>query len=255
MGWYKKQFENDLDARNENKEEQVARHDPLSGLWTRMFLDNLKLLVTLLPFLFLFTAYMITGVLIFFVGAMLLLSLAGPAVSAQFDFAYTVARDDPASTGRTFLQSYRLNFKQGTLFMLLVSLMITPTLLTMIYVAPTESATPMMTATLMLISLLVIWFAHLGFSQIALLDMPLGKIIKNAVFLIPISKWKGLLVALLSVLYLIVLYSYMERAVLTLAVYIPTLLIVFAARLFWPLFEELIIVPDEETENKKEDAV
>ena len=53
MGWYKKQFENDLDARNENKEEQVARHDPFSGLWTRMFLDNLKLLFTLLPFLFL----------------------------------------------------------------------------------------------------------------------------------------------------------------------------------------------------------
>lgn len=246
MGWYKKQFENDLDARNENKEEQVARHDPLSGLWTRMFLDNLKLLFTLLPFLFLLNMFMITGVLIIFIGAMLSLALAGPAICAQFDFAYTVARDDPASTGRTFLQSYKLNFKQGTLFMLLVALMITPTLLTMIYVAPTENATPMMTATLMLISLLVIWFAHLGFSQIALLSMPLGKIIKNAIFLIPISKWKGLLVAVMTVLYLVVLYNFIERAVLTLAVYIPTLLIVFAAKQFWPLFEELIIVPDEE---------
>ena len=246
MGWYQKQFHNDLYTGSENKQERVARHDPLSGLWTRMFLDNLKLLLTLLPFFTLFYMYMVTGVMLFFIGSMVLLGLAGPAICAQYDFAYTVARDDPASTGRTFFESYKVNFKQGVLFMLLISLMITPTLLTMIYVAPTEAATPMMTCTLMLITVLIVWFGHLGFSQIALLDMPMGKIIKNAIFLIPLSKWKGLIVALMTVFYFIILYSFLERAVLTLVVYIPTLLIVVAARLFWPLFRELIILPDEE---------
>ena len=248
MGWYKKQFQNDLDARNENRQEQVARHDPLGGLWTRMFLDNLKLMLSLLPFIAFFATFMLTGVMIFLIAAMVLLCLSGPAFVAQFDFAYTVARDEPASTGRTFFQSYRLNFRQGTLFMLLVSLMITPTLLTMLYAAP-GAGSFLMAVTLMLVSLLILWFALLGLSQIALTDMPLGKIIKNAIFLIPISKWKGLLCAFLSLLYLIILYGFLERAVLTLVVYIPTLLIVLTARMYWPLFDELIIVPDEDSEE------
>ncbi|MBR6526064.1 MAG: DUF624 domain-containing protein [Clostridia bacterium] len=250
MGWYKKQFLNDLDARNENREEQVARHDPLSGLWTRMFLDNVKLFVSLIPFLYFFTLFMITGVIAFLFGAMVLLCLAGPAFVAQFDFAYTVARDDPASTGRTFFQSYRLNFKQGTLFMLLVSLMITPTLCAMLFAAPAANS-PMMSASLLLISLLIVWFAVFGFSQIALTDMKLGRIIKNAVFLIPLSKWKGLLVSAMCVLYLVILYGFLERAVLTLIVYIPTLLIVFAAKQLWPMLSQLLIQPDENEEEAK----
>lgn len=251
MGWYSAQFKNDLDARNNNPKEKIARHDPLSGLWVRMFVDNLKLVLTLLPALFLFVTFLITGALIFLAGALLTLCLAGPAVVALYDFGYTVARDIPASTGRTFFQSYRLNFRQGTLTMLLVALMAAPSLLVMIYVAPTQAATPWMTATLFIALVLVMDFAVHAFSQIALVDMPLRKIYKNALFLIPVSRMKGIVVALAIVIYLGILYAYMERAVLTLLVYIPTLIIVYSASFLWPIYDELLVRSEENEESSE----
>ena len=84
-------------------------------------------------------------------------------------------------------------------------------------------------------------FAILAFSQVALVNLPLKKIWKNALFLIPVMGWRGLGVAALHLLFLAALYQWISVMFLLFLFLGPATLVAWTSWKLFPKLEEALL--------------
>lgn len=214
---------------------------PYHAVWSNfglLFVTNFKLIPFLIPSLVCLAHFLMFGGMIFFVGALVLLLPAGPAVAAMYDVGYQLSRRLDKHERRSFLESYRLNFRQGVGNMALLLPFIAYLLLLMLV----QGERPVwVTLCLILGSVLVMAFAILSFSQIALVQLPLRTIWKNALYLIPVTHWRCLLGAAAQILYLAALYQWLSATFLFFLFGGPAVVICWTAKGLWPGLEPVLV--------------
>lgn len=213
-------------------------YNPIWSNFMELFLANFKLIPFFLPSIVLLISFLITGALLYLVGGLLLLIPAAPAVCAMYDYGYQLTREIPKHERRGFFKSYRLNFAQSAATMA-IQLPLWAMLL-IVLIAGTERPA-IITFCVVLGCVMLMAFSTLSFSQIALVNLPLGKIWKNAVMLIPLCPLQALGVAMVQLLCLWMLYRYIAVTFLLFLFAGPTLLIVWSAKTLWPRLEELLL--------------
>ncbi len=197
---------------------------PIRANLYSLLLDNLKFVVTFLPAAVGLHLFLAVGGVLILTAAMALLCLAGPACAAMFETGFAIARGVSARERRGFFASYAANFRQGATTMGLIALVLLPYILCMVAAAQREGGAPLwLPGCLILEGVALLAFAINAFSQIALVDLPLGKIWKNALLLIPGLGLKGVGAALLSGLGLAAVYQWLPYSVPAVLVLLPAL--------------------------------
>jgi len=97
------------------------------------------------------------------------------------------------------------------------------------------------TSCLILGGIILMMFSVLSFSQIALVDLPLKSIWKNALLLIPLTHWRCFLGAVLHLLFLMALYQWIAVTILLFLFAGPAVLICWTAKTLWPGLESLLV--------------
>lgn len=227
--------------RKSNPNPQLDVEPPYHPVWSNfsgIFLTNFKLIPFFLPSLILLFCFLLFGGLVFLTGALLFLLPAGPAVAAMYDHGYQLTREVNKHERRKFLESYRMNFKQGIAAMA-VQL---PMIAMLVIISFAEVERPVwVNLCVILGSILLMAFGVLSFSQIALVDLPLKEIFKNAVYLIPMTGWRAVAAGLAQLLFIIVLYQYIAVTFLLYLFAGPAVLIVWSCKILWPKLEELLL--------------
>lgn len=213
-------------------------YHPIRSNFMDLFLANFKLIPFFLPSIVLLLSFLITGALLYLAGGLLLLIPAAPAVTAMYDLGYQLTREIPKHERRGFWGSYRMNFRQSSATMA-VQLPLWA-MLVIVLIAGTERPA-VITLCVVLGCLMLLAFSILSFSQIALVDLSLRKIWKNAVMLIPLCPLQALGTALVQLLFIAMLYKYIAVTFLFYLFAVPTLLIVWSAKTLWPKLEELLL--------------
>lgn len=213
-------------------------YHPIRNNFMELFLANFKLVPFFLPSIVLLLSFLITGALLYLVLGLVLLIPAAPAVTAMYDLGYQLTREISKYNRRGFLKSYCLNFKQSAATMA-VQLPLWAMLL-IVLIAGTERPA-VITLCVLLGCLMLMAFSILSFSQIALVRLPLVKIWKNAVMLIPLCPLQVLGTALVQLLFLAALYYYIAVTFLLYLFAVPVLMIVWTAKTLWPKLEELLL--------------
>lgn len=197
---------------------------------------NFRLILFLLPSFLSFFCFLALGGLVFLLAALLFLLLAGPAVAAMYDVCYQMNMDENGTIFRPFKQSWKLNFRQGVAAMAVMLPFLAMLILVMI--APVQRPV-ILNLCVLLSALVLVSFADLTFSQIALIDKPLAAIFKDSLFLIPRASWRVLVPALGQLVFLVLLYPLLPVMVMLFIFSGPGLLIAWSARTLWPVMEPM----------------
>lgn len=213
-------------------------YHPVWSNFSEIFLTNFKLIPFFLPSLILLFCFLLFNGMVFLTGALLFLLPAGPAVAAMYDQGYQLTREVNKHERRKFMESYKLNFKQGVAAMA-VQL---PLIAMLVVISVAEVERPVWVSLCVILgSVLLMAFAVLSFSQIALVDLPLKNIFKNAVFLIPMTGWRAIAAGLVQLLFILFLYQYISVTFLLYLFAGPALLIVWSCKILWPSLENLLL--------------
>ncbi len=219
-----------------NKSKEPAYHPVRSNIST-IISTNFRLIAFFLPSLLSFLAFLYLGGLVFLMAALLLLLPAGPAVAATYDIGYQLCMHSDGTVPRSFMRSYKMNCKQGIALMA-VQL---PFLALLVTVLIAQVQRPLwLNLCLLLSGLLLMAFSIMAFSQIALIEMPLGRILKNSLVLIPLSTWRCLLPAVVQTGFVVLLFPMLAVMILLFVCAGPALLIVWSCSLLWPVMEQVI---------------
>lgn len=213
-------------------------YGPIRSNFMELFLSNFLLVPCFLPSIILLLSFLITGALLYLGAGLLLLIPAAPMVTAMYDYGYQLTREIPKHERRKLLRSYCMNFKQSALTMALLLPLWAMLLLTLI--SGTERPA-FVTLCVVLGCLMLMAFSILAFSQIALVNLPLGKIWKNAVMLIPLCPAQILGTALVQLLFLYLFYEFIAVTFLLYLFGVPALMIVWTAKTLWPKLEKLLL--------------
>lgn len=213
-----------------------APDKPEHPVWSHLmdlFLLNFSYILLFIPSLVWLYLLLAAGGWPAFVGFLVFLIPAGPAVAAMFDMGYQYAREIPKFQQRSFWTSYKANFRQGCATMAVLLLPLAALLLPMF----AQGERPWFVVVCLILGLLALLeFAILAFSQVALVNLPLKKIWKNALFLIPVMGWRGLGVAALHLLFLAALYQWISVMFLLFLFLGPATLVAWTS---WKLFPKL----------------
>lgn len=213
-------------------------YHPVWSNFYDLFLTNFKLIPFFLPSLICLFLFLFLGGLVFLLAGLLFLLPAAPAIAAMYDLGYQLTREVDKHERRTFFQSYKLNCRQSMATMA-VQL---PFIGMLILVMLTSAERPVwITLCVMLGCILLMTFGALAFSQIALVDLPLGKLWQNAILLIPLCSWRGILVAVVQLVFIALLYQYIAVTFLLYLFAGPAVLIVWSSKTLWPKLEELLL--------------
>lgn len=218
------------------KSKEPAYHPVRSNLST-IISTNFRLILFFLPSLLSFLAFLYLGGLVFLSAALLLLLPAGPAIAATYDIGYQLSMGTDGTVARPFMRSYKMNRKQGIALMA-VQL---PFLALLVTILISEIQRPLwLNLCLLLSGLLLMAFSIMAFSQIALIEMPLSRVLKNALVLIPLSTWRGLLPAVVQTGFVVLLFPFLAVMILLFVCAGPALLIVWSCSLLRPVMEQVI---------------
>ena len=212
-------------------------YHPLWSNFPTIFTANFRLILFFLPSLLSLLAFVYLGGLVFLLSALLLLLPAGPAVAAMYDTGYQLCMSSDGTVSRPFMRSYKMNLKQGIATMAIQL----PFLFLLIMVLIVQAQRPLWLDLCLLISgAALMAFSILAFSQIALIEMPLSRILKNTLILIPLSGWRSLAPAVVQTLAVLILLLFFWVVVPLFFFAGPALLIVWSCRILWPVMEEVI---------------
>ncbi len=237
MGFYERQF-GEMEKEKKKTAQPERPHGRLAGNYDRLLIDNFKLLLFLLPFLICFYIGLAAGMYAVLLIGLLLLIPAGAAVAAMYDEGFQIARRIEKRNRRGFFESCRLNWKQGCATMALLVPMMAVLLLLLLV---TVERPVWVIVCLVLGGYLLISFAINSFAQIALVPLSLLQIWKNAVILIFLCGWRGLMAALMQLAALALLYEYIAYASIGLLFLGPALLITWSAMLLFPKLEVILV--------------
>ena len=222
---------------NPNPQEQPPYH-PVWNNVMLLFLTNFKLIPFFIPSIVCMGLMLMFGGMIFFAAGLLLLLPAGPAITAMYDVSYQLVREIDRHERRRFFQSYRSNFRQGIATMAIQLPFIASLLMLMLV----QMEKPLwVTIFLILGGVLLMMFSILAFSQVALVDLPLKDIWKNALLLIPLTHWRSLVGALAHLVFLMALYRWIAVTVLLFLFAGPAVLICWTAKTLWTGLEPLLL--------------
>lgn len=222
---------------NPNPQEQPPNH-PVWSNFMLLFLTNFKLIPFFIPSIVCLGMLLMFGGMIFLVAGLLLLLPAGPAVCAMYDISFQLVRELNRHERRTFFQSYRSNFRQGIATMAIQLPFIASLLMLMLI----QTDKPLwVIICLTLSSVVLMMFSILAFSQVALVNLPLKDIWKNALLLIPLTHWRSFVGAAMHLVFLIALYQWIAVTVLLFLFAGPAVLICWTAKTLWPGLEPLLV--------------
>ena len=222
--------------------EQPEREGPIRSNFFRIFLQNFGFIPFFLPSMVFACLFVAAGGWVAFVLSLLLLIPAGPAVAAMYDVGFTLVNDDPLRSRRGFWDSYRRNFCQGAATMAAMLPFLTVLLLTILL----KNRPRWMLITLAAGSYVLTAFSILAFAQIALVDLKLRQIWKNALYLIPLTGTRGILVTLAHLAFFAALYKWLSVTFLAFLILGPALLVVWTCRTIFPRLRELLVRGDGE---------
>lgn len=226
---------------SKNNNEQIRSEPGYHAVWSNlMFLlvTNFKLIVFFVPSLVCMYFFLMVGGLVFLTGALVLLIPAAPAVTAMYDVGYQLVRELPGYERRTFFESYKANFRQSALTMLVLLPFLE--LLVLLMLVAVEKPV-WVTLCLMTGIFVVVSFAIYAFSQIALVGLSLKEIWNNALMLIPLMGWRGILAALVQIAALALFYNYIDAMFPFFLFLGPAVLVTWTAKTLWVKLEGILL--------------
>lgn len=221
--------------------EQLPQREPEPHpIWSNLMsllTVNFCYILFFLPSLICLYLFMMVGGGIFLAGALILLIPAGPAMAAVLDTGFQLVRQIQRAQRRGFFASYRANFSQGAAAMTALL-----PVLTLVFLPLLMPGKPVWITVCLLLGLyLVTGFSILTFSQIALISLPLKKILKNALLLPLGLGWQGVLAPALHVAALFILYRWISWAFLFFLVLGPAMLVTWTCMMLWDKLEKLLL--------------
>ncbi len=169
----------------------------------------------------------------------------GPALAATHRLILQMCRNVPFFTWHEFKKSYKENFKQGAIAMVIFAALADIIMLnaSMLLLVP-ENITAFSLAVLFLA--VFVWFSMINtvFQQIALIEMKLRAIFKNSAILVVASGWRGVLMTLIGIVVLVLFMLYGVYIVPVLLFGFFSILMMTTDLIYWPRFKQVFIDRD-----------
>lgn len=250
MGFYEKQF-GGLDNKKEKPEEE-PKPEPASFFYFvrknigRLFLWNLLLALCCIPSGVLFYFYFLARGLAFLIPALLCLLLAGPAWVCVNHLSFLIVRKVPRYQFPSFRSFYRSNRKQG-----IEAAAVSSSLALLIFfwldtMSGYQGSVPVSIWCFFLVAaILAIAYVTFCFAQISLFPLPFPAILKNSLILIFACGWRGLLSALIQLVFIAVNVMYYTYTFPCLLILGPALVNCVSCRLIWPKLDRLIFTGND----------
>ncbi len=214
-----------------------------------MLVGNLCLMVCAIPAL--------TCAILFYVSCsagdpwmlMLLLNplaaiLLGPALAASHRLTLNMCRDEPFFTWHEFKESFRQNFRQGAVTMVILAVLADMIMLNLYLLTVVEGYGMFMLIMLMLSIYIWISVFNTAFQQIAMMELKLTAIWKNSVILVLVAGWRGVVLVLFDLLVIVALVIYgIVGAPLLLFGFFMWIMMT-GDLIFWPRFKQIFIDRD-----------
>lgn len=177
--------------------------------------------------------------------------LLGPALAATHRLTLQMARDVPFFTWHEFKKAFKQDFKQGAISMAIMAVLGDIILMNLYLLTVMESYS--MFTVIMLALCIYLWFSLLNsiFQQIALMELPLHTILKNSLLLILVSGWRGFLITILDIGFVLLLFMYSPIAAPLLVFGLFAFFIMTTDLIFWPRFNQLFITRDLKRKSKR----
>lgn len=228
------------------QEQESSRFFFLRGILlpnlSNILLNNLLFLLLCLPVIALFELTLVTGAVIFLAGAWLFTAILASGMSALYHRAFEYTRKVAVSVRISFFTFFAKNFKVAAGTGLFLGFL---WLICGIYLfggnGQDLTTTLIYYFVVLVLLFLVSCYTVMVMAQVSQFDLPIKAILKNAVLLIPSCGWRGALLALLQMAYVLLLFSNLWLGLLLFFLGIPNLIILLAAHMLWPRLSKLLL--------------
>ena len=180
--------------------------------------------------------------------------LLGPALAALHRLTLQMCRDEPFFTWHEFKKAFRQDFKQGAIAMVILAFLADLIMLNFYLLTVMEGYPPFVVV--MLFLSVYIWFSLMNtvFQQIALMELPLHTIFKNAVLMVLVSGWRGVLTVVIDIVVVLLLMTYSYAAAPLVVFGFFAWLVMTTDLIFWPRFRQLFIDRDAQPVHRRSAA-
>lgn len=236
--------------RRRAKEEEPEFHDYRGKLllgellpnYTDILLNNLLFILCSLPAVVSILLALMTGGTVFVLCFIAASALLGAAMSALYHRCYSYVRYIPKFMRESFFESFRKNFRQGAVCGLILGVLWT---LLGFYSLAGQSQTEVQSGfyyvAVILCLFLVNYFTMTVMAQTSQFALPTMAVLKNGVLLLAACGWRGVVPALLQMLYIVLLLENLSAGMLLFFLGIPGIVFTVAAHFLWPRLSEILL--------------
>ncbi len=178
----------------------------------------------------------------------------GPALAACHRLTLNMCRDEPFFTWHEFKKSFKQNFKQGAISMVILTLIADIIMLNLYLMTVVEDYGGLQLGLLVLC--IYIWLSLLNtiFHQIAMMELPLKTIWKNGFLLVLVSGWRGVLMVLFDLTFIVLFVMYGMVIAPVLLFGLPMWVVMTGDLIFWPRFKQIFIDRDIQKPRRRSAA-
>ena len=222
----------------------------LQNHWIPMFYANLFTVASLVPAAYCLVLMVRTKDLMFWAAAMVLLTLAGPCITGLNRICVRLVHRLPIWLKEDFRTAWKQDWKISMIFTAQIGLVWSALAYSMYMVILVDGG--LSVPFLAMFTVLAYFLGGItlfGYQQIAMLDLPLGTVWKNAALLILAGKLRSVFAILLCAVMVLFCYIYYGLLIYILLLGWLALMVMTANLIFAPVFSSLFLTENEnETE-------
>lgn len=219
--------------------------------WLSMFYANFFTLLCLVPCLFCLFMLVTTKDLVFWAAALVFLILAGPSITGLHKICVRIVHRMPVWLVEDYKKVFKEDWKISMVLTAILGLLWSVLAYAIYMVVLVDGA---MSVGHFLLFLVVIYFLSgmtlFGYQQVAMLDLPLTVVLKNALLMIFAGKLHSVFAIIVPIAMVVVCFVYYGLLVYILLLGWLALMVMTANLIFAPVFRKLFLgenIHEEET--------
>ncbi len=180
--------------------------------------------------------------------------LLGPVLAASHRLTMNMCRDEPFFTWHEFKKSFKQNFKQGAISMVILSLIADVIMMNLYFMTVVDDYGGLQLG--LLLVCIYLWLSLLNtlFQQIAMMELPLKTIWKNSLILVLVSGWRGMVMVFFDLAIIVLFAMYGGFIVPVLLFGLPMWIVMTGDLIFWPRFKQVFIDHDVQRARRRSTA-
>ena len=214
----------------------------LQNHWMTLFMANLLAVLSLAPAIFCLYLMLDTMDLVFAVAALVCLSIAGPSITELHSACVRVVHRMPVWLANDFKTVWKEDWKKSMVLTAVLGLLWAALIYAAYLVVVVDGGLSL--GHLLLVGLcayMLMGLTLFSYQQLAMLELPLGTILKNSLLLIFAGRLRSVFAILVSLAVALACVAFYGYAIYALLLGVPALAVMTSNLIFAPVFRQLFL--------------